>query len=87
SSIPILLLSGERDPVTPPRYADEVLKGLGDARSLVARGMGHSILVRGCVPKLVDRFVTALEPKKLDAACVKQIGPVPAFVNFNGAAP
>ncbi|HET7556998.1 MAG TPA: alpha/beta hydrolase [Rhodanobacteraceae bacterium] len=87
SSIPTLLLSGERDPVTPPRYADEVLKGLGDARSLVARGMGHSILMRGCVPKLVDRFVTDLQPKQLDAACIKQIGPVPAFVNFNGAAP
>ena len=87
SSIPTLLLSGERDPVTPPRYADEVLQGLGDARSLVASGMGHSILMRGCVPKLVDQFVTDLQPKKLDAACIKQIGPVPAFVNFNGAAP
>jgi pimeloyl-ACP methyl ester carboxylesterase len=87
SSIPTLLLSGERDPVTPPRYADEVLKGLSDARSLVASGMGHSILMRGCVPKLVDDFVTGLQPKKLDAACVKQIGPVPAFVDFNGAAP
>ncbi|HET6907299.1 MAG TPA: alpha/beta fold hydrolase [Rhodanobacteraceae bacterium] len=87
SSIPTLLLSGERDPVTPPRYADEVLRGLSDARSLVAGGMGHSILVRGCVPKLVDQFVTDLQPKKLDAGCVRQIGPVPAFVNFNGAAP
>lgn len=87
SSIPTLLLSGERDPVTPPRYADEVLRGLSDARSLVAGGMGHSVLVRGCVPKLVDQFVTDLQPKKLDAGCVRQIGPVPAFVNFNGAAP
>jgi pimeloyl-ACP methyl ester carboxylesterase len=87
SSIPTLLLSGERDPVTPPRYADEVLKGLSDARSLVAHGMGHSILVRGCVPKLVGQFVSNLQPKQLDAACVKQIGPGPAFVNFNGAAP
>lgn len=87
SSIPTLLLSGERDPVTPPRYADEVLQGLGDARSLVASGMGHSILVRGCVPKLVDQFVSDLQPKKLDTSCIKQIGPVPAFVNFNGAAP
>ena len=87
SSIPTLLLSGERDPVTPPRYAEEVLKGLGNARSLVASGMGHSILMRGCVPKLVDQFIAHLQPGKLDAACVKQIGPIPAFVNFNGAAP
>ncbi|HXS72747.1 MAG TPA: alpha/beta hydrolase [Rhodanobacteraceae bacterium] len=87
SSIPTLLLSGERDPVTPPRYADEVLKGLSNARALTARGMGHSVLARGCVPKLVDQFVADLQPKKLDAACIKQIGPVPAFVDFNGATP
>src|SRR5690348_1116527 len=87
SSVPTLLLSGERDPITPPRYADEVLRGLSDARSLVAKGMGHSILVRGCVPKLVNQFITELQPEKLDATCVEQIGPVPAFVNFNGAAP
>lgn len=87
SSIPALLLSGERDPVTPPRYADEVLKGLSNARSFVLAGMGHSVIGRGCMPKLVEQFVTDLQPAKLDAQCLKALGPVPAFVDFNGAAP
>ncbi|MGH8164422.1 MAG: alpha/beta fold hydrolase, partial [Rhodanobacteraceae bacterium] len=71
SSIPTLLLSGMRDPVTPPRYADEVLKGLSDARSFVLAGMGHSVIGRGCMPKLVERFVADPQPAKLDAQCLK----------------
>ncbi|MEO6969204.1 MAG: alpha/beta fold hydrolase [Rhodanobacteraceae bacterium] len=87
SSIPTLLLSGERDPVTPPRYADEVLKGSLDARAFVLAGMGHSVISRGCMPKLVERFVADLQPAKLDAQCLKATGPIPAFVDFNGASP
>jgi pimeloyl-ACP methyl ester carboxylesterase len=87
SSIPTLILSGERDPVTPPRFAEEVLKGLSNGRVLSLKGMGHGELMIGCMPKLVDEFVDKLDPKQLDATCLKRIGPVPAFVNFNGAAP
>lgn len=87
ASTPTLLLSGERDPVTPPRYAGEVLKGLSDARAFTVTGMGHSVLARGCMPKLVDQFIADLHPKQLDAKCLDQIGPVPAFVDFNGASP
>jgi len=87
SSIPTLILSGERDPVTPPRFAEEVLKGLSNGHVLSLKGMGHGELMIGCMPKLVDEFVDKLNPKQLDAACLKRIGPVPAFVNFNGAAP
>ncbi|MDE2055589.1 MAG: alpha/beta hydrolase, partial [Xanthomonadaceae bacterium] len=88
SSIPTLLISGERDPVTPPAYADEVLKGLSNGRSLVVKGLGHAEAISaGCVPDLVDDFVEKLQPKQLQAQCTDRIGPVPAFVNFNGAAP
>jgi pimeloyl-ACP methyl ester carboxylesterase len=88
SSIPTLLISGERDPVTPPANADEVLKGLSDGRSLVVKGLGHAEAINaGCMPDLVDRFVEKLQPKKLNAQCLDKIGPIPAFVNFNGAAP
>lgn len=88
SSIPTLLISGERDPVTPPRYATEVLTGLSDGRSLVVNGMGHAESINaGCMPHLVEQFVDIRQPKKLDAQCLKRLGPIPAFVNFNGAAP
>ena len=84
---PVLVLEGELDPVTPPRYGEQVVKNLGNARLLVAKGQGHNVIGRGCLPKLVGDFVDKLEPKQLDAKCVDALGPTPAFVDFNGAAP
>jgi pimeloyl-ACP methyl ester carboxylesterase len=88
SSIPTLLISGERDPVTPPSYAAEVLKHLSDGRSLVVKGLGHAEAINaGCMPDVVDRFIDKLQPRQLDARCLDKLGPLPAFVNFNGATP
>jgi hypothetical protein len=42
---------------------------------------------RGCLPRVVGRFVETLDAKALDAACVAQLGPMPAFIDYNGAAP
>jgi pimeloyl-ACP methyl ester carboxylesterase len=84
---PVLVLSGELDPVTPPRYAEAIGKGLPNARVLVAKGQGHNVIGRGCFPRLVARFLDHPDPAALDAGCVKDFGPVPAFIDFNGAAP
>jgi len=87
SSKPILILSGSRDPVTPPKYGAEIMRGLRNARHLVLTGQGHAVLARGCVPDLIEQFIDDPEPGKLDARCLNRLGPIPAFVNFNGAAP
>ncbi|MDE1884970.1 MAG: alpha/beta fold hydrolase [Xanthomonadaceae bacterium] len=84
---PVLILEGAFDPVTPPRYGEETLKGLTNARLLIAKGQGHNVIGRGCIPKLVNEFVDKLDPKTLDAKCVERLGPMPAFVNFNGSSP
>jgi pimeloyl-ACP methyl ester carboxylesterase len=87
SDKPVLILSGEFDPVTPPRYGAAILAGLPNARQLVAAGQGHSVMGRGCLPKLVARFVDELDAKGLDAGCLADFGPTPAFIDFNGASP
>ncbi|MEO8804433.1 MAG: alpha/beta hydrolase [Rudaea sp.] len=87
TATPVLILEGELDPVTPPRYGTQVLKGLSNARLLVAKGQGHNVIGRGCIPKIVGEFVDDLKPKTLDAKCVDALGPTPAFIDFNGAAP
>lgn len=87
SAKPVLLLSGQYDPVTPPRYGEEVLKGLSDGRHLIVRGQGHNVLAAGCMPRLVQHFVEDLEPKKLDAKCLDRVRPTPIFLDFNGATP
>lgn len=87
TDIPTLLLSGEFDPVTPPRYAEQVLASLGKARHLVGKGQGHILLTRGCTPRLAAEFVDKLDPKALDATCLEPLGSTPFFINYNGAEP
>jgi len=87
SDKPILVLEGEFDPVTPPRYGEQLLKGLTNARLLVAKGQGHNVIGRGCIPRLVADFVDRLAPKDLDTHCADVLGPTPAYIDFNGAAP
>ena len=87
SDKPTLLFSGEYDPVTPPAYGEEVLKGLSNARHFVLKGQGHNVIAAGCAPELVKHFVEDLAPAKLEAKCLGRLHATPMFIDFNGAAP
>lgn len=85
--VPALLLSGEFDPVTPPRYGDQIHKTLPKSRHLVAPGQGHSVMGRGCLPRLVTQFIKEADVSKLEPKCLAQLSPAPFFLNLSGAAP
>ncbi|WP_091517150.1 alpha/beta hydrolase [Microbulbifer yueqingensis] len=69
---PVLLISGEADPITPPRYAEEALDYLEDKQHLVVAGGGHINSRRGCIPRLIADFLA--EPSsKLDVSCIDSI--------------
>lgn len=87
STLPVLILAGEFDPVTPPRYAEEIKASLHNARVLSAPGQGHAVIGARCMPQLVGEFVEKLQADKLDASCLQKLKPLPAFLNYNGAAP
>ena len=87
SELPVLLLSGEFDPVTPPRYAERVLEGLPNGRHLVLRGQGHGTLGLGCMPRLLGQFMETADAKALDAGCLDTMTYVPPFTSFNGWEP
>ena len=87
SDLPVLLLSGQFDPVTPPRYAEQVLKTLPNGRHLIAKGQGHGTLNAGCMPRLLGQFMDKADAKSLDATCLDSLSPVPAFTSFNGWEP
>ena len=87
SALPVLLLAGERDPVTPPAYAEQMLATLPNARVLLAPGQGHGVIGAGCMPRLMVEFIQQLKPRALDDRCLRQLGDVPAFIDFNGASP
>src|SRR6185437_13322935 len=87
SGLPVLVLDGELDPVTPPSYGAEIVAALPHARQLIAAGQGHSVIGAGCMPRLVQRFVQTLATAQLDAHCLAELGPVPAFIDYDGASP
>lgn len=84
---PILLLAGQYDPVTPPRYAEEVARGLPNARVLTLKGQAHNVMAAGCTPQLIQHFIEKPDPKTLDAGCLDRLQATPIFIDFNGATP
>jgi pimeloyl-ACP methyl ester carboxylesterase len=87
SALPVLILAGQYDPVTPPAYGSELLRTLSNARLLLAPGQGHGVIGAGCMPRLVDQFIDHLTPRSLDDHCLLELGDTPAFIDFNGPSP
>jgi pimeloyl-ACP methyl ester carboxylesterase len=87
SNVPVLLLSGETDPVTPPENGNSVSRTLPNSLHLVAPGQGHNVIFRGCIPRIAADFIDAASVRELDTACVQDIQPLPFFVNFSGPIP
>ncbi len=88
SPAPALLLSGEADPVTPPENGELTASQLGaKALHLVARGQGHIVIHRGCIPNLAADFIGRGGFEGLDTGCVSEIGPQPFFLTYAGPTP
>jgi pimeloyl-ACP methyl ester carboxylesterase len=87
-SAPVLLLSGEADPVTPPENGELTASQLGPkALHLVARGQGHIVIHRGCIPQLAADFIERGSFEDLDTSCVEEISPQPFFLSYSGPTP
>lgn len=84
---PILILSGENDPITPPRYGDQVLGNFRHAHHLVAPGQGHGVIGRGCLRRLATEFVESADFEAFDPSCVERMASTPFFINLMGPAP
>ncbi|GAB4580656.1 MAG: alpha/beta fold hydrolase [Anaerolineales bacterium] len=87
SDVPVLLLSGEHDPVTPPANADLAAETLPNSLHLIAPGQGHNVIIRGCLAELAEQFLVNGNFEGLDTTCVNDIEPFPFFINFSGPTP
>ena len=85
--VPVLILSGEFDPVTPPRYGDMVARHLPNSRHIVVKGAGHNVLPVGCMPKLFAKFLETADAKALDVTCIESLTYAPMFTGFYGSEP
>ena len=85
--VPILLLSGEFDPVTPPEYADQVAVHFDNATHLIAPGQAHIVTTRGCMGDIVSRFIIDGNADNLETECMSQMKPSPFFISLTGPTP
>lgn len=85
--VPLLLLSGELDPVTPPEYADQVAVHFSNSTHLVAPGQGHIATTRGCMGRIVSDFISTASSSDLDTDCMSQMQATPFFMSLTGPSP
>ena len=90
SDVPVLILSGGLDPVTPPAYGTEVARTLPRSRHVIAAGYGHIVSPHACAPRMIAAFIDNPAAPALSPTCIehfeKSTRP-PLWPNRLGAAP
>jgi len=88
SDVPVLLLSGAEDPVTPARWADEAAKTLSRATSVTLPKTGHIAAQAGCADKLIrDFFRAPEEDPDRDRGCLTDVKRPAFFLRSTGPNP
>jgi pimeloyl-ACP methyl ester carboxylesterase len=87
SDVPVLLLSGDADPVTPPLFGEMAKRTLPNSVHLTFPGQGHNVALRGCLPSLLGRFFRKGTLQGLDTSCAASVAPQPFFLDFLGHPP
>lgn len=73
SDVPVLLISGGRDYVTPTAYSERIVKGFVNGRLIVIDEMSHSGETIGnieCIDKMASAFYAAADASAVDSSCV-----------------
>lgn len=86
TDIPVLLLSGGLDPVTPPLGAELAMEQMTQATHLIAPFATHIVAAQSCAPKLISQFINEKSSNGLDASCLQKELRKPFLINANGAA-
>jgi len=84
SDAPTLLLSGALDPVTPPKYAYEAAETLSNSEHIVVAGVGHGVILQGCVPGLIADFFANPVPAEVNAGCTSSLNRKAFFTSYAG---
>jgi pimeloyl-ACP methyl ester carboxylesterase len=80
SNAPVLIFSGNMDPVTPPKYGEEVAKHLPNSRHVIVPEAGHGVdglTDPGCIDRIAIEFLDKGDAKNLDVSCVERMAPPP----------
>jgi len=80
SNAPVLIFSGNMDPVTPPKYGEQVARYLPNSRHVVIPQAGHGVdglTDPGCIDRIAIDFLDKGDARNLDVSCVERMAPLP----------
>jgi pimeloyl-ACP methyl ester carboxylesterase len=69
SNVPALVMNGELDHLTPPRYGQHVAQSLPRARHLILPRRGHND-VDECITGMIEAFIAGGDAARVDASCL-----------------
>ncbi len=81
SDVPVLMLSGDVDPATPPQYGEAVARHLSNSRRVLIPNTPHSYGGK-CLDDLIVEFITRGSAGGLDVSCVNQTRRPPFMTEF-----
>lgn len=82
SNAPVLIFSGNMDPVTPPQRGDEVAKYMPNSRHIIIPQGGHGLeglSNADCVDHMIIEFMDKGSAQDLDTSCIEEMM-APPFV-------
>jgi pimeloyl-ACP methyl ester carboxylesterase len=82
--IPVLILSGELDPVTPPRWGKEMAEYYPNSLHLIANDTGHNVAPAPCANELMEQFISEASTANLDGSCLLEIKRPSFFTSPSG---
>jgi pimeloyl-ACP methyl ester carboxylesterase len=80
SNAPVLIFSGNMDPVTPPKYGAEVARYLPNSTHVVIPEAAHGVdglKDPGCIDRIAIEFLDKGDAKNLDVSCITRMAPPP----------
>ena len=87
SDKPVLILSGETDPVTPPANGERAANMFTNSKHLVVPSHGHGVIARGCMPFLIRDFVINVDLDDVNGDCIERERAMPFFIDNTGPRP
>jgi pimeloyl-ACP methyl ester carboxylesterase len=77
SDVPVLIISGQLDPVTPASNGEGIARELPNSLHVIVPSGGHCVgdglTGFDCINRLQEEFIARGSPKGLDTSCVKSI--------------
>ena len=83
SDVPVLMLSGEIDPATPPHFGTAAARSLPNSRQLIAKNTAHGFF-NECFRALVSDFVARGSANDLNTQCLDHLRRPPFVTELPG---